>query len=53
MRFRARTRQIVFTLSERGGASRRLANRFPQRCEQRWAWMFPAWFLDFELEALK
>jgi len=25
------------------------ANRYPFRYEQRWAWMFPAWFLDFRL----
>lgn len=31
----------------------RLANKFPQIYEQRFAWMFPAWFLYFELEALK
>jgi len=31
----------------------RLANRYPKEYEERWAWMFPAWFLYFELEALK
>ena len=31
----------------------RLANRFPQSYEQRWAWVFPAWFLYFELQAIK
>ena len=31
----------------------RLANRWPQEYERRWAWMFPAWFLYVELEALK
>jgi SAM-dependent methyltransferase len=31
----------------------RLANRFPKTYEQRFAWMFPAWFLYFELEAIK
>jgi hypothetical protein len=31
----------------------RLANGFPQVYEQRFAWMFPAWFLYFELEAIK
>ena len=31
----------------------KLANRWPQRYELRWAWMFPAWFLSVELEVLK
>ncbi len=31
----------------------RLANRFPQTYEQRWTWIFPAWYLYFELEAIK
>lgn len=31
----------------------RLANKFPMNYEQRWAWIFPAWFLYFELEAIK
>jgi SAM-dependent methyltransferase len=32
---------------------RRLANRYPLQDEQRWTWMFPAWFLHFELRVLK
>lgn len=32
---------------------RRLANRFPKTYEQRWAWMFPAWYLYVELRAIK
>jgi len=31
----------------------RLANKFPEFYEQRCAWIFPAWFLYFELEAVK
>jgi SAM-dependent methyltransferase len=31
----------------------RLANRWPARYERGWAWLFPAWFLDFELEVVK
>lgn len=31
----------------------RLANRFPQSYEQKWAWMFPDWYLYFKLEAIK
>jgi SAM-dependent methyltransferase len=29
------------------------ANRFPKSYEERFAWMFPAWFLQFELQAIK
>jgi hypothetical protein len=31
----------------------RLANRFPEAYERRWAWIFPAWFLSFDLEVVK
>jgi SAM-dependent methyltransferase len=31
----------------------RLANRYPEIYERRWAWIFPAWFLSFELEVIK
>ena len=31
----------------------RLANRFPKTYEQRWAWIFPAWYLYLELDAIK
>jgi len=31
----------------------RVANRFPMAYERRWAWMFPAWYLYFELEVQK
>lgn len=31
----------------------RLANKFPYSYEQRWAWIFPAWYLYLELEANK
>lgn len=31
----------------------RFANKFPEKYEQRFAWIFPAWFLYFELEAVK
>jgi len=35
------------------GVVRRLANRFPKAYEERWAWILPAWFLYFELKAIK
>ncbi|MEH1902564.1 MAG: methyltransferase domain-containing protein [Nostoc sp.] len=31
----------------------RLANKYPINYEQRWAWIFPAWYLYFELETIK
>lgn len=31
----------------------RLANRYPEAYESRWAWIFPAWFLSVQLEVLK
>lgn len=31
----------------------RLANRYPEAYERRWAWIFPAWYLYFELEVQK
>jgi len=31
----------------------RLANRSPETYERHWAWIFPAWFLAFELEVIK
>ena len=31
----------------------RLANRYPSTYEKRWAWIFPAWYLDLHLEVIK
>jgi len=31
----------------------RLANRYPKSYEQRWVWVFPAWFIYFELASIK
>jgi SAM-dependent methyltransferase len=52
-RFRRRRAQIVFYPSLANKVVHRLANRYPRAYEQRWAWMFPAWFLSIELEAVK
>ena len=53
-RYRIKFRHIQF---QGGRFSRsiisRLANRFPKTYEQRWAWIFPAWYLYLELEAIK
>ena len=53
-RYRMKSRHIQF-----GGGRlmrsivSRLANRFPKSYEERFAWMLPAWFLQFELQAIK
>ena len=52
-RFRRRASQIVFAPTLVNKFVHRLAARFPAEYERRWAWMFPAWFLSFELEVLK
>lgn len=52
-RFRRHCAQIVFYPTVVNTIVHRLANRNPLAYEQRWAWMFPAWFLSIELEVLK
>ena len=52
-RFRPTSVQIVFRPSLVNKFVWRLARRFPRAYEQRWAWIFPAWFLAVELEAVK
>jgi SAM-dependent methyltransferase len=52
-RFRRATTRISFHGSPLNSLVVRLANRWPHRYEQRWAWLFPAWFLYFELDVLK
>lgn len=52
-RFKTLSRRIVFFPSLTNKLVWRLANRYPERYEQRWAWMFPAWYLYFELQVQK
>src|SRR5438067_1578759 len=52
-RFRYRHRQIIFWPTLLNKIVWRLANRYPMWYELRWAWVFPALFLSFELEVLK
>ncbi len=52
-RFEIVERQIVFQQSLLNRFVRRLANRHPSAYEQRFAWMFPAWFMIFRLRAIK
>lgn len=52
-RFRKATSNIVFHPNLLNKLVRRCANKYPSRYERRWAWIFPAWFLYFELIVLK
>ncbi|MCA1593751.1 MAG: class I SAM-dependent methyltransferase [Acidobacteria bacterium] len=52
-RFRVRHRQIIFWPTLLNKIVWRLANRYPMWYELRWAWIFPALFLSFELEVVK
>lgn len=52
-RFRVLKRQIVFRPSLVNKLIHRAANRFPKTYEERWTWIFPAWFLSFQLEVVK
>lgn len=51
--FEIRHRAIVFEPSLANKVVARLANRWPARYEERWAWIFPAWFLYVEMVARK
>jgi SAM-dependent methyltransferase len=46
-------RQIIFSPSLVNSLVHRLANRYPSVYEYRWAWIFPAWYLHFELTVRK
>jgi hypothetical protein len=52
-RFRIVSNQIFFYPTLMNKLVWRLANRYPRTYEQRWAWIFPAWFIQFHLEVLK
>jgi SAM-dependent methyltransferase len=52
-RFRRRRTEMIFVPTLLNKLVWRLANRAPRRYERRWAWMFPAWYLYFELEVIK
>jgi SAM-dependent methyltransferase len=51
--FTRRASEIIFSPSTVNKLIRRVANRYAASYEQRWAWIFPAWFLYFELEVVK
>lgn len=52
-RFKTLSRRLLFYPSLIDKLVWRLANRYPEAYERRWAWIFPAWYLHFELEVLK
>jgi SAM-dependent methyltransferase len=52
-RFKSRVIRLMFYRSPVGRIKYKLANRFPVQYEKRWAWIFPAWFLYFELELVR
>jgi hypothetical protein len=52
-RFRRIVASIVFAPTLMNKLVHRLANRFPDAYERRWAWIFPAWFVYFELAVVK
>ncbi len=52
-RYRRVVEQLIFHPTLENKVVSRLANRYPEAYERRWAWSFPAWFLYFQLEVLK
>jgi SAM-dependent methyltransferase len=52
-RFKKLANRILFYPSLLNKLVWRLANRYPSAYERRWAWMFPAWYLYFELQVQK
>ncbi len=53
-RYEIKYRHIYFQGGRFGRSIiRRLANRYPKSYEQRWAWIFPAWYIYVELIAIK
>ena len=52
-RFRKLSAEIIFYPSITNKFVHRYAKRWPTAYEQRWAWIFPAWFLSFQLQVIK
>jgi hypothetical protein len=52
-RFKKLSSRLMFYPSLLNKLAWRLANRYPAAYERRWAWIFPAWYLYFELEVSK
>jgi SAM-dependent methyltransferase len=52
-RFEVESRRIVFRPTLANKLVARLGNRYPRAYEQRWAWIFPAWFVSVTLRVVK
>ena len=52
-RFEIAERLLVFQPGRVARFVGRWANRHPALYEQRWTWIFPAWFLAVQLEVVK
>lgn len=53
LRFKKLSSSMIFWPTLLNKLVWRLANRYPAAYERRWAWIFPAWYLYFELEVQK
>ena len=53
VRFRRQVAKIVFRETLTGKVVWQMANRWPVAYEQRWAWIFPAWFLVLRTRGVK
>jgi SAM-dependent methyltransferase len=53
VKFNRKSSQLFFYPTLLNRLVWRLANRYPGAYERRWAWIFPAWFLSFQLEVVK
>lgn len=51
--FQVDCRAMIFAPTLLNKLVHRLANRWPRAYEHRWAWIFPAWFLQYELQVAK
>jgi hypothetical protein len=52
-RFRNNVKNIIFRPTLINKLINKMANKWPQFYENRWAWIFPAWFIYFELVVVK
>ena len=52
-RYRKKVASIVFYPTLANKLIHRMAKKWPTAYERRWAWIFPAWFLSFQLQVLK
>jgi SAM-dependent methyltransferase len=53
VRFKRVEARLNFHPSLLNRVVQRLARRWPTQYEDRWCWIFPAWFIYFELKAIK